>query len=177
MFGNRQFTGGLTMFFFQFLVQAGLFFTIPLYLSVALGLSAIDTGLRIMPLAITRLDCTRDDGTFALDTGEGGRIRASAVVIASGARYRRLAVENLETYEGRGVWYWASPIEARLCANEEVILVGGGNSAGQAAVFLAAHASKVRIMVRGSGLAATMSRYLIDRIEAARNKLRLEMKG
>jgi thioredoxin reductase (NADPH) len=123
----------------------------------------------IMPLAITRLDCTRDDGTFALDTGEGGRIRASAVVIASGARYRRLAVENLETYEGRGVWYWASPIEARLCANEEVILVGGGNSAGQAAVFLAAHASKVRIMVRGSGLAATMSRYLIDRIEAAPN--------
>ena len=72
-------------------------------------------------------------------------------------------------FEGRGVWYWASPIEARLCANEEVILVGGGNSAGQAAVFLAAHASKVRIMVRGDGLAATMSRYLIDRIEAAPN--------
>ncbi len=97
------------------------------------------------------------------------RIRARCVVIASGARYRRLAVDNLAEYEGRGVWYWASPIEARLCANEEVVLVGGGNSAGQAAVFLAAHASKVRIIVRGAGLAATMSRYLIDRIEAAPN--------
>ena len=75
----------------------------------------------------------------------------------------------MREFEGRGVWYWASPIEARLCANEEVMLVGGGNSAGQAAVFLAAHASKVRIIVRGDGLAATMSRYLIDRIEAAPN--------
>ncbi len=123
----------------------------------------------MVPLAITRLDCTLSDGAFRLDTGEGGRIRARSVVIASGARYRRLAVDNLAQFEGRGVWYWASPIEARLCANEEVILVGGGNSAGQAAVFLADHASKVRIMVRGNGLAATMSRYLIDRIEAAPN--------
>jgi thioredoxin reductase (NADPH) len=122
-----------------------------------------------VPCAVSRLDCTRSDGIFVLDIPKGERVRARAVVIASGARYRRLAVDNLETYEGRGVWYWASPIEARLCANEEVILVGGGNSAGQAAVFLAAHASKVRIMVRGDGLAATMSRYLIDRIEAAPN--------
>ena len=73
-----------------------------------------------------------------------------------------------EQFEGRGVWYWASPIEARLCADEEVMLVGGGNSAGQAAVFLAAHAAKV-LMVRGDGLAASMSRYLIDRIEATPN--------
>ena len=121
-----------------------------------------------MPVAISRLDCTPAAGAFTLDTGEG-RIRARAVVIASGAHYRRLAVESLGEFEGRGVWYWASPIEARLCANEEVVLVGGGNSAGQAAVFLAAHASRVRIMVRGAGLAATMSRYLLDRIEAAPN--------
>lgn len=122
----------------------------------------------VMPVAITQLDCRCTDGAFALDTGEGP-IRARCVVIASGARYRRLAIDNLADYEGRGVWYWASPIEARLCANEEVVLVGGGNSAGQAAVFLAAHASRVRIIVRGAGLAATMSRYLIDRIEAAPN--------
>lgn len=123
----------------------------------------------MIPMAVTRLDCSLDDGAFRLDTGEGARVRARTVVIASGARYRRLAIDNLGTYEGRGVWYWASPIEARLCANEDVVIVGGGNSAGQAAVYLSAHAAKVRVMVRGEGLAATMSRYLIDRIEAAPN--------
>jgi thioredoxin reductase (NADPH) len=91
------------------------------------------------------------------------------VVVASGARYNRPAARNLPAFEGRGVWYWASPIEARLCHGEHVVLVGGGNSAGQAAVFLAAHAARVTILVRGQGLAATMSRYLIDRIEAAAN--------
>jgi thioredoxin reductase (NADPH) len=123
----------------------------------------------LIPVRAARLDCARPDGTFVVEAGDNGSIRARCVVIASGARYRELAVDNLKTYEGRGVWYWASPIEARLCANEDVILVGGGNSAGQAAVFLSEHASKVRIMVRGEGLAATMSRYLIDRIEAAPN--------
>ena len=91
------------------------------------------------------------------------------MVVASGARYRRPAIEGLAQFEGRGVWYWASPIEARLCAGEEVVLVGGGNSAGQAAVFLAGNAAKVRMMVRGPGLAESMSRYLIDRIEATPN--------
>ena len=90
-------------------------------------------------------------------------------MIASGARYRRPEVQHLEEFEGRGVWYWASALEAKMCANAEVALVGGGNSAGQAAVFLAQHASKVHILVRGQGLAASMSRYLIDRIEATRN--------
>ena len=71
--------------------------------------------------------------------------------------------------EGQGVWYWASPIEAKMCAAEEVVLVGGGNSAGQAAVFLAGHASKVWMLVRGAGLAASMSKYLIDRIESTAN--------
>ena len=91
------------------------------------------------------------------------------MVVASGARYRRPEIDNLAKFEGRGVWFWASPIEAKLCASKEVILVGGGNSAGQAAVFLSAHASKVRMMVRGPGLAASMSRYLIDRIAATPN--------
>lgn len=123
----------------------------------------------MIPITVNLLDCTRKDGAFAIEIEEGRRIRARAVVIASGARYRRLAVDNLGQFEGRGVWYWASPIEARLCANEEVIIVGGGNSAGQAAVFLSGHASKVRVMVRGDGLAATMSRYLVERIEQAAN--------
>ena len=90
-------------------------------------------------------------------------------MIASGARYRRPQIADIGRFEGRGVWYWASPIEARLCAGEEVIVVGGGNSAGQGAVFLSGHASRVRMMVRGSGLAESMSRYLIDRIAATAN--------
>src|SRR5262249_22134095 len=76
---------------------------------------------------------------------------------------------NLMALEGGGVWYWASPVEAKICAGEEVALVGGGNSAGQAAVFLSAHASKVWMLVRGPSLAASMSKYLIDRIAATLN--------
>jgi thioredoxin reductase (NADPH) len=123
----------------------------------------------LIPMEVTALECGRADGNFGLEFSDGSKINARAVVIASGARYRRPAIENLEAFEGRGVWYWASPIEARLCADQEVIIVGGGNSAGQAAVFLSAHAAKVRIMVRGESLAASMSRYLIDRIEASPN--------
>jgi thioredoxin reductase (NADPH) len=76
---------------------------------------------------------------------------------------------NLDKFEGRGVWYWASPIEAKLCAGQEIVLVGGGNSAGQAAVFLSGHARKVHMVIRGGGLGASMSRYLIERIEATPN--------
>src|SRR6185369_4250699 len=94
---------------------------------------------------------------------------ARSVVVASGARYRRPEIENLSKFEGRGVWYWASPIEARLCADQEIVLVGGGNSAGQAAVFLSGHARKVFMVIRGGGLGASMSRYLIERIEATPN--------
>lgn len=127
-------------------------------------------GAEIMiPVKIRSLDCSRKDEAFVLETEEGKKIRSRSVVIASGARYRSLRVANMSDFEGRGIWYWASPIEARLCKNEEVIIVGGGNSAGQAAVFLSAHASKVRMIMRGNGLADTMSRYLIDRIEATPN--------
>jgi thioredoxin reductase (NADPH) len=96
-------------------------------------------------------------------------LRARSVVVASGARYRRPEIASLENFEGRGVWYWASPIEARLCSEQDIILVGGGNSAGQAAVFLSGHAKKVHMVIRGGGLGASMSRYLIERIEAASN--------
>jgi thioredoxin reductase (NADPH) len=123
----------------------------------------------MIPVAVKTLDCTRANGAFVLEVEGGDRVQARTVVVASGARYRHPAIPNIARFEGRGVWYWASQIEARLCAGEEVVLVGGGNSAGQGAVFLSAHASKVRMMVRGPGLAESMSRYLIDRIAAAPN--------
>ena len=127
-------------------------------------------GAEIMiPMSASSLDCSKSGGTFALALECGDALRSRAVVVASGARYRRPEIEHLDAFEGRGVWYWASPIEARLCAEQEVVLVGGGNSAGQAAVFLSGHAKKVRMIIRGGGLGASMSRYLIERIEATPN--------
>ena len=123
----------------------------------------------MIPVAVKSIDCARAKGAFVLETDDGERIQARTVVVASGARYRHPAIADIARFEGRGVWYWASQIEARLCAGEEVILVGGGNSAGQAAAFLSGHASKVRMIVRGAGLAESMSRYLIDRIAATAN--------
>jgi len=109
-----------------------------------------------------------DEG-FRITTENGDVIRARAVVIASGARYRRLAARDLGLYEGSYVHYWASPMESQLCAGQEVALIGGGNSAGQAAVYLASKAAKVWVFVRGPGLRASMSRYLIDRLESLPN--------
>ena len=127
-------------------------------------------GAEIMiPVEVKSLDCSRADGAFGLALDNGEVVRARSVVVASGARYRRPEIESLGDFEGRGVWYWASPIEARLCTAQEVVLVGGGNSAGQAAVFLSGHASKVQMVIRGGGLGASMSRYLIERIEASAN--------
>ncbi len=123
----------------------------------------------MIPVGAKSLDCSRPDGAFALTIDGGERLRARSIVVASGARYRRPEIENLDRFEGRGVWYWASPIEARLCAQQEVVLVGGGNSAGQAAVFLSGHARKIYMIIRGGGLGASMSRYLIERIEATPN--------
>ena len=99
----------------------------------------------------------------------GDAVRSRTIVVASGAEYRKLDVSNLSDYEGSHVHYWASPIEARLCGGEEVALVGAGNSAGQAAVYLASQARKVWMIVRGKSLDATMSRYLCDRIAAQPN--------
>lgn len=103
-----------------------------------------------------------------LELGDGKRAQARTVVIASGARYRQPDLPGLEDMEGNGISYWASPIEARLCAGEEVALVGGGNSAGQAVVFLAPQVEKLHLFVRRP-LEETMSRYLIDRIAALPN--------
>jgi thioredoxin reductase (NADPH) len=106
---------------------------------------------------------------FQLKLGNGETVKARSVVLASGARYRRLDIANLADFEGSCVHYWASAVETRLCAGQEVVLTGAGNSAGQAAVFLASHVKKVWMMVRGNSLEATMSQYLIDRIRAQPN--------
>ncbi|CDG84683.1 FAD-dependent oxidoreductase [Janthinobacterium agaricidamnosum] len=119
------------------------------------------------PASAANLLC--DSYPLRLTLTDGSEVRARTVVLSCGARYRRPSLANLKTYEGRGVYYWASPIEAKLCKNEEIILVGGGNSAGQAAVFLSRHAAKVHMVIRGAGLAASMSAYLIDRIAATAN--------
>jgi thioredoxin reductase (NADPH) len=113
--------------------------------------------------AATRLQCERKPYEIQVDENE--RVAARAVVIATGAEYRRLDVANLAQFEGAGVYYGATFVEAQLCRGEEVIVVGGGNSAGQAAVFLAQNANCVHMLVRAEGLAETMSRYLIRRIE------------
>ena len=106
---------------------------------------------------------------FTLNLQIGERVSARSIVLATGARYRRLDVENLDAFEASSVHYWASPLEAKLCAKHEVALVGAGNSAGQAAVYLASQGVKVWMLVRRDDLAATMSRYLVDRIRGLDN--------
>jgi thioredoxin reductase (NADPH) len=116
------------------------------------------------------LSLAGDNGdSFTLNLRIGERVRARSVVLASGARYRRLDLENLGAFEASSIHYWASPLEAKLCARQEVALVGAGNSAGQAVVYLAGHAAKVWMLVRGLDVGATMSRYLVDRIRGLAN--------
>ena len=126
-----------------------------------------------IPLAATRLHCNENGSGNAepveLTLSEQGTVRARAVVVASGARYKKPAIANLTSFEGGSVHYWASRVEAKLCAGEEIILVGAGNSAGQAAVFLASQVKRLTMIVRGAGLEASMSRYLIDRIRRLDN--------
>jgi len=106
---------------------------------------------------------------FVLRLPDNETVSGRSLVIASGARYRRLAVDDLEAFEGSSVHYWASPLEAKLCAGQEVALVGAGNSAGQAAVYLASQVAKVWLLIRGRNLASRMSQYLVDRIEGLSN--------
>ncbi len=115
------------------------------------------------------LDCDGESTGYHLQLTSGETTQAKAVVIASGARYRRLEVANLDQFEGSSVHYWASPLEAKLCAGQEVALVGAGKSVGQAAVYLTSQVAKVRMVMHGESLHASMSRYLIDRIESAPN--------
>jgi thioredoxin reductase (NADPH) len=113
--------------------------------------------------AAASLGCERKP--FVVETGAGMHVPARAVIIATGAEYRRLPLVEAARYEGVGLYYGATAMESALCRGEEVVVVGGGNSAGQAAVFLAESARCVHLLVRGDGLGDTMSRYLIQRIE------------
>jgi thioredoxin reductase (NADPH) len=115
----------------------------------------------------TKLTCDRKP--YVVELENGSRVAARAVVIATGAKYRKLAIENLARFEGIGIYYGATFVEAQVCKGDEVIVIGGGNSAGQAAVFLAETAKHVYVLVRSAGLADTMSRYLIRRIEETAN--------
>ena len=124
-----------------------------------------------IPDEVIGLDATSDPNkrSFVLKLSNNERVSARSVVIASGARYRQLAVDGLAPFEAASVHYWASPLEGKLCAGQEVALVGAGNSAGQAAVYLASQVSKVWLLVRGRDLASSMSRYLVDRIAGLPN--------
>jgi thioredoxin reductase (NADPH) len=120
-------------------------------------------GVQVLITKGTRLDCDRKP--YVVEMENGARIQTRAIVIATGAQYRRPPLENLSRFEGAGVYYGATFVEAQSCGGEEVIVVGGGNSAGQATVFLAETTKRVHMLVRSAGLAESMSRYLIRRIE------------
>jgi thioredoxin reductase (NADPH) len=162
--------------------QAGASARIENYLGFPTGISGIALMARAynqaqkfgaemaIPDEVTSLDAQGGNGApFALHLQAGEQVNVRSVVIATGARYRRINVQNLDVFEAASVHYWASPIEAKLCADQEVVLVGGGNSAGQAAVYLAGRSAKVWMLIRRSGLAETMSRYLVDRIHSLPN--------
>src|SRR5438093_975584 len=155
--------------------QAGASSKIENYLGFPTGISGQDLagraysqvhkfGAQVMiAKTATRLSCDRKP--YAIDINGGLPVPARSIIIATGAQYRRLSLENLAQFEGNGVYYGATFVESQLCAGEEVVVIGGGNSAGQAAVFLAQTTRRVYLLVRSSGLADSMSRYLIRRIE------------
>jgi len=163
--------------------QAGASARIENYLGFPTGISGIALMARAynqaqkfgvemaIPDEATSLQMPADSkpGPFVLNLFNNERARARSIVIASGVRYRRLAVKDLEAFESSSVHYWASPLEAKLCAGQEVALVGAGNSAGQAVVYLASQVAKVWLIVRGADLNANMSSYLVDRIAGLAN--------
>src|SRR5208283_2007583 len=112
-----------------------------------------------IPAEVTCLE-PENGGRIVLRLSDGQRVSTRSVILACGAQYRRLTVESLDLFEAASVHYWASPLESKLCAGQEVALVGGGNSAGQAAVYLAGKTAKVWMLVRGTDLASSMSSYL-----------------
>ena len=107
----------------------------------------------------------REDGHYAIQLAGGETVNGRTVIVATGAQYRKLDVPDMERYEGIGVYYAATQAEAQICAGDPVVVVGGGNSAGQAAMFLSRHAASCRLLIRGGDLGKSMSRYLVDEIE------------
>ncbi|RDU98779.1 FAD-dependent oxidoreductase [Trinickia dinghuensis] len=122
-----------------------------------------------IPGKVVDVSVSREDRCFRLSLADDQHIGARAVVVASGAAYRKPSVSNIDRFEGRGIYYWASPIEAKLTKGLDIVLIGGGNSAGQAVVFLANFARSIRVLIRGRSLESSMSKYLIDRIGALPN--------
>ncbi|WKN44784.1 FAD-dependent oxidoreductase [Tunicatimonas pelagia] len=159
--------------------QAGTSSKIENYLGFPAGLSGAELANRavaqaqkfgariVVSQAATQL--REEAGHYVVQLADGEEVAAQNVIIATGARYRKLPIANLPKYEGQGVYYAATQTEAQLCYNEPIMVVGGGNSAGQAAIFLAGHAQKVYIVIRRESLVSSMSRYLIDRIERTDN--------
>jgi thioredoxin reductase (NADPH) len=157
--------------------QAGTSSRIENYMGFPTGISGADLVWRgevqamkfgtrfVMPRRVVSLDALEDDGFCAtFDTGE--KVRAKSVVVATGVQYRRLPIERLEEFEGAGIYYAATEVEARYCKGADAVIIGGGNSAGQAAMFLSRTARQVRVVVRGESLAASMSSYLSSRLQA-----------
>jgi thioredoxin reductase (NADPH) len=156
--------------------QAGSSSRIENYLGFPMGISGQELAGRafvqaekfgahiVVARAARALRCGRFPYTVDLD--DGGSVQGRSIIVAAGAQYRKLCVPNLAQFEGVGVYYGATAVEAQLCKEQEVVVVGGGNSAGQAAMFLSSVAKRVYLLVRGPGLASSMSRYLISRIEA-----------
>ena len=158
--------------------QAGSSSKIENYLGFPTGISGQDLagrayiqaqkfGAKVLIARATRIVC--DHRPYIVEVENGNRIPARTVLIATGAQYRKLPLKNLSQFEGAGVYYGATFVERQLCGGEEIIVVGGGNSAGQAAVFLAQTTKRVHVLVRSAGLATSMSRYLIRRIEESPN--------
>lgn len=157
--------------------QAGASSRIENYLGFPTGISGTDLvwrgeiqamkfGTRFaMPRRVTTL-AKQDNGLFAAGLNDGKTVCAKAVIVATGAQYRRLPLDGLARYEGAGIYYAATEIEARYCRGTEVVIIGGGNSAGQAAMFLSRSATHVHMLVRGDSLAASMSEYLSERLQA-----------
>jgi thioredoxin reductase (NADPH) len=156
--------------------QAGTSTKIENYLGFPTGISGLALAQRAFAqaqkfgaeIAITRtaarFACGAKKG-YQIGLSNGSVVHARAIVVACGVQYRKLQIAGIERFEGNGIYRAATPIEAKLCGGDEVVVVGGGNSAGQAAVFLSGQARHVHVLVRGAGLAETMSRYLIQRIE------------
>ena len=158
--------------------QAGSSSKIENYLGFPTGISGQDLagraymqaqkfGAKLLIARATRIVC--DHSPYIIEAENGARIPARTILIATGAQYRKLPLKNLSQFEGAGVYYGATFVERQLCSGEEVIVIGGGNSAGQAAVFLAQTTTRVYVLVRSAGLATSMSRYLIRRIEESPN--------
>ena len=158
--------------------QAGSSSKIENYLGFPTGISGQDLagraymqaqkfGAKLLIARATRIVC--DHSPYIVEAENGARIPARTILIATGAQYRKLPLKNLSQFEGSGVYYGATFVERQLCSGEEVIVIGGGNSAGQAAVFLAQTTTRVYVLVRSAGLATSMSRYLIRRIEESPN--------